>query len=590
MSIVFAFCNIHSTTFFRISPPGEFCTSSFREIPQKHTFPVCTVSNSTGLRVSVACPPRKLDNQLLQVPCKLHDRSSTSPPSSLQADQGATASCEEAAAPPGKGNRSMLAPLMVNTPTGHFRDIPQFVSPQRPHAGMVPPRHQQRGTSLAAPHTAPAHTRQQAMSGTGFQFTPDRQQSSAVRKLNLQGPDQPPDNTPNQRMQKSPSPETALKSCGPATYLPDDQQKCLDEYKKTGAIPKKFSQKRLSLEDHSFQMPKSDFGAGEQTPLVSPKVLFTKKSPGQAYFHKDDAKWFFEVAPNKSSPESDGSSPEIDKYLKNMRSKPDPLSPEEIQSYLASLSVKNRKREPSPLAKTPSPEYINPNSSAVRDLSTLLSGFGDETVEKQSVEVRDDLTNKCHLETRYNLKPGAETNVLSPTKVQPASTIVPTTDYGLPRQKSKDKPKKDHVSRKCSSESQSQPSKPKDQESQDSENQVIFKLGDDGDDEIQNSEVSSNGIEQTTLSMKATDYENGQSETNGSTNGVMLEDGHHQDNRYITNKQPKAKTFHKSVSESCIAGHHMLPGFNKASPLYKTLLRREIDNLNKQVSKLSCLV
>ncbi len=536
------------------------------------------------------------------MPCKLHDSSSPTPTS--QTEQGATASGGQAVTQPGKGNRSMLAPLMVNTPTGNFRDIPQFVSPQRPHARMMPPRQQQRGTSLAAPHTAPAmtRTRQQTASGTGFPFNPERQQSSAARKLNLQECEHQPDNMPNQLMQmnqmqmrlsdeklskehkKSPPPEIASKCCGTTAKVPDPQ-KCLDEYKQSGAIPKKFSHKRLSLEDHSFQLHKSDFGAGEQAlsaPLVSPKVLFTKKSPGQAYFHRDDAKWFFEVAPNKSSPESDGSSPEIDKYLKNMRSKPDPLSPEEIQSYLASLSVKNRKREPSPLAKTPSPDYINPNSSAVRDLSSLLSGFGDESVEKQSVEVRDDLTNTCHLETRYNLKPGAETNVLSPTKVQPASTIVPTTDYGLPRPKTKDKSKKDHVSRKDSSESQPKPSKPKDQESHEPESQVLFQLGDDGDDEVQSSEVSSNGIEHTGPSVKS-DYENGVSETNG-TNGVVQIDEHHQEKKYITDKQPKTKTFHKSVSESCISGHHMLPGFNKASPLYKTLLRREIDNLNKQVS------
>lgn len=70
----------------------------------------------------------------------------------------------------------------------------------------------------------------------------------------------------------------------------------------------------------------------------------SKKSPGQTYYNREDQKWVTGKS-NKDS-DSDHSSPEIDKFLKKISNNLEPLSPEEIPLYLASLSVSGRPRPP----------------------------------------------------------------------------------------------------------------------------------------------------------------------------------------------------------------------------------------------------
>lgn len=77
----------------------------------------------------------------------------------------------------------------------------------------------------------------------------------------------------------------------------------------------------------------------------SPKVLMSRKSSGQTYYPREDQVWGAHKAMHESV-ESDGSSPEIDKFLRNMTTPVQPLSPEEIQNYLFRLNqhqVRSRK-------------------------------------------------------------------------------------------------------------------------------------------------------------------------------------------------------------------------------------------------------
>ena len=79
--------------------------------------------------------------------------------------------------------------------------------------------------------------------------------------------------------------------------------------------------------------------------LQSPKVLFSKKSPSMGFFGK-------EKFTNTDSSDSDNSSsPDMDRFLKSIAIPKDPLSPSEIESYLARLATRKKKRACSPLAR-----------------------------------------------------------------------------------------------------------------------------------------------------------------------------------------------------------------------------------------------
>ena len=111
-------------------------------------------------------------------------------------------------------------------------------------------------------------------------------------------------------------------------------------------------------------------------PLTSPKVLFSKKSPGQGYYLRDIAMGLKDAA----STDSDQSSPELDRYLKNFRPNAslEPLSPQEIQTYLCSLDRRNmRDRSVSP----PPVLQASAHSSRVR---TKLSFNDAERAERNA--------------------------------------------------------------------------------------------------------------------------------------------------------------------------------------------------------------
>ena len=124
---------------------------------------------------------------------------------------------------------------------------------------------------------------------------------------------------------------------------------CKQKGKHTGAIPKRYMHKSpptWGYKCHSLATPSLEPMSrspelGGELPAV-PKVLMSKKSPTQMYYQRDDRKWVVSK-PSKES-DSDHSSPEIDHYLKNIRTNLEPLSPEEIQTYLASLSIDGRSR------------------------------------------------------------------------------------------------------------------------------------------------------------------------------------------------------------------------------------------------------
>ena len=130
----------------------------------------------------------------------------------------------------------------------------------------------------------------------------------------------------------------------------------LDIYKRTGAIPKNHPpspQPPTRTVPLTLDLPYSELPSDQVTPpsstnklpLTSPKVLFSKKSPGQGYYLRD----IVYGLKDSTSTDSDQSSPELDRYLKNFRPNAglEPLSPQEIQTYLCSLD-KRRDRSVSP--------------------------------------------------------------------------------------------------------------------------------------------------------------------------------------------------------------------------------------------------
>ena len=303
-----------------------------------------------------------------------------------------------------------------------------------------------------------------------------------------------------------------------------------------------------------------------------------------------------------------------------MKTKADPLSPEEIQSYLASLSIRNRKRQPSPLAKTPSPEFIDPNSQAVKDLASIFSSFGDETEQKvSSPDYISDIstTGKGIVADE---KPAKEEesngtvckkNIVSQTKPVKQTFNVQSPSRSPTRISSKqDKPQQQERLSQTENDHEMQiPLKKGDQKEQgkmqaeltdrDLE-KVLFHLGDDdnygdnvGDGGFtpRNSIVSEN--EQITNGVCKVESTSSSQVTNGChvTNGhydddlkVMPRDSY-QGDRVVTSKQSAMK---RSMSDSESLRRHLvdvpsLPGINKASPLYKTLMARELTNINRQV-------
>ena len=621
----------------------------------------------------MGCLPRRQDNQLLHVPC--HKHHTLVEPERLEITgrdaSGATGSM-------GTANRSSLSPLIVKPHDGAFKDVPQFVSPQRPHASMVPQARQQQKKRQTQPFVKAMPSSAGLMTYSSGKWPSEHRKFDKRRSIqevpqthHYQSTTAPPmqSSTPlrlkseisqhkQQTLQDAYKMQRDFKTTTleevwtqeavVAAALADKSSPFLDEssylelQKKTGAIPKKLSHNKsspaLPLETHSA--PDLDIFNSElesasnyvKSTSKSPKVLFTKKSPGQAYYHKEDAKWFLNAASCSDSADSDQSSPEIDKYLKNMKTKADPLSPEEIQSYLASLSIKNRKRQPSPLAKTPSPEFTDPNSQAVKDLTSIFSSFGiqddrtqspshdisdisttakvSENEEEDDVEAADEEESnrtECRQTAESQQKPVKQTaNVhsrsRSPTRISAKESKTKNqqqSDTLLRYQKIKavdeivDQPYDETtVQDKVSSESEENVA-----------DKVLFHLGDDDNDgdNVHDSDITHrnaviSGDNQITQNGVC---KSGRPTSSHVTNGCHVTNGHynyddltvtsrdnHQGNRVV---KPQQSAMKRSVSDSESLRRHLvdvpsLPGINRASPLYKTLMARELSNLNKQVN------
>ena len=645
----------------------------------------------------MGCLPRRHDNQLLHVPCHLHH--SLLQPQQAEATTAGRGTSGGAgsvgAASVGSASRNSLSPLMVKPHDGTFRDVPQFVSPQRPHASMVPPNQQK---NKAQPRYVKAmHSSSGPMVYTSGKWPPEHRKKFDKRRSIQEVPQvhhhqsttAPPmqPSTPSRlkpeisqhkqqtlqdayKMQRDFKTTTLDQICAQEAAVAAaiaeqssplrDESSYLELQKQTGAIPKKLSHNKsspaLPVETHSapdLDIFNAELGCTSgftSKTSKSPKVLFTKKSPGQAYFHKDDPKWFLNTASCSDSADSDQSSPEIDKYLKNMKTKADPLSPEEIQSYLASLSIRNRKRQPSPLAKTPSPEFIDPNSQAVKDLTSIFSSFGmSESEQKQSSSTSsspEDISDTCisttakiskkvgdeerlatqaHKAEESNLRTECAKSTVSHTKppvkrattnVQQQSpsrspTRISTKHHKTQQQEERLSSKTEHdqeiliPSKKANQKEQGKmPVKSTDRDPE----KVLFHLGDDDnngdnvedDDEDDITSRGSAAVSQHEQITNGVCKNESASSSHVTTNGCHVTNGHynHDDddlkdmsrdsnhsNRVVTPKQSAMK---RSVSDSEALRRHLvdvpsLPGINKASPLYKTLMVREMTNINRQV-------
>ena len=623
----------------------------------------------------MGCLPRRQDNQLLRVPC--HKHHTLAEPEQLEITgrdgSGATGGM-------GTANRSSLSPLIVKPHDGSFRDVPQFVSPQRPHASMAPQTRQQQKQRQTQPFVKAMPSSAGPMTYSSGKWPSEHRKKFDKRRSiqevpqthHYQSTTAPPmQSTPlrlkpeiSQHKQQTLQDAYKMQRDFKTTTLEEvwtqeavvaaalanksspftDESSYLELQKKTGAIPKKLSHNKsspaLPLETHSapdldiFNTELESASSHVKSMSKSPKVLFTKKSPGQAYYHKDDAKWFLNAASCSDSADSDQSSPEIDKYLKNMKTKADPLSPEEIQSYLASLSIRNRKRQPSPLAKTPSPEFIDPNSQAVKDLTSIFSSFGiksdgtqspsddnsdisttarvSKTKEEVDVEtVNEEESNRTECRQTATVQQKTVKQITHVHSRSRSSTRISARENRTKDQqqgRSDTSPRDQKI--KVSQEEIYQPSdqttvqgksSPKAVESV--ADKVLFHLGDDDNDgdNVDDSDITPrNGV------VSGDDHitQNGVCKTERPTsshvtNGCHVSNGHyndddltvmsrdsHQGNRVV---MPQQSAMKRSVSDSESLRRHLvdvpsLPGINKASPLYKTLMARELSNLNKQVN------
>ena len=74
---MYHYLNFYLFLLLRISPPADFCTSSFSQSPETHMFPTCASSKSTVLRVSVRSLTRQSSS--INIPCIECQRSGNQP-------------------------------------------------------------------------------------------------------------------------------------------------------------------------------------------------------------------------------------------------------------------------------------------------------------------------------------------------------------------------------------------------------------------------------------------------------------------------------------------------------------------------------
>ena len=446
---------------YRVSPPAEFCTSSFQEPPEWHTFPVCGVSKSSVIKVTVGSLPRR--SNIIHVPCsEIHplgqfvrtsssgasivptkgpcrpqqtlyppqddsaryrhrlspgsqgpakqrkspsrdrksgydhyqgagrDREKQQPPTSsgsggqvglkkmapsFQTSQEEDRKSQALGESRGRGRESPGVPTHLdftkirNTPPP-FTDFRQFllppkVDPKPDRSMQMPPFPQYPHPMCPLPpqHNHPHYVHPQPH----FHQHPHTHHPPQPQYLDPSMMHQKRSSPAVPRMEPPYQPYNAFLYSHPRLHpqTPEDMPS-YHPMQHLGAIPKRASFLHKSPPDtqtvrdlfpHNppFQADPAPLPPTADQPrslkAESPKVLFSKKSPGQVYYAREEPWWVSSVTTQESEG-SDGSSPEIDKFLKNMSTSVQPLSPDEIQNYLSKLSFhQNRNhKDISPLA------------------------------------------------------------------------------------------------------------------------------------------------------------------------------------------------------------------------------------------------
>ena len=539
--------------FHRISPPGDFCTSSFSQIPECHTFPVAGVSKSLSMCVTARCLPRMHD--IPHIRCREpHGKEAT-----LQGAMG--------------GHSRETSP----------HDSPTGVSSQSPdrHIGLNPARFQKPRVITEQPREiVPREV------GRGFRG-PDTHRRAAAAHTD---------------QHKAKSPQGLLSHMHQDPGLPSPA-------KHTGAIPKRPPCKSpppppaFYESDCASSAPELDSLSPEHDDAIpqattsdatSPKVILTQKAPHPAYYGKEKVNWVLRnIVSNNSSTDSDSSSPDIDRFLnKNLANRLEPLSPAEMENYLKKLcntTSSHGKKEYDSQCNNKKPQCVYNLHSSDRPQSPVF----DRTAENQS---------KCTEECTRDL---AEISASF-------STLLRRGGYDEPEKDTKSKPKTHkNVSHKPNKSLKSSKRQEKGRSLQEpaaeykltqprslsiheaGEDEVTFSLADEDDTEEGSKEYSnhshSNGSTANGDSYQAPRptqsdsdhqgyYMNGNSdlgkENSHATNGVSPQCPSSQG-------QMPTKPFHKSIS--CPGSSHnkgfVLPSHTiavKANTLLKTVMRKEL--------------
>ena len=343
----------------RITPPGDFCTNTFSEPPDIHTFPVTLTTRNTTIKITLNSLPRRPD--VPRVVCKMgHDRNTSmteersspelvklSPTRSVSAS---SASVAYAGARPktlsvasGKRKGQNKDSHVVSEVLHGTFDIPHLTAQQRhQHYHHQERVHNLLHTSVQQQQHQQQKQRQQYEANNSHRkpllvkhkSDPLSCDHSAANKFSLTSTMQHKKPTPQQQHQQKEQTQydgAKIDNMGASKLK---QQK---------SIPNPTLCDRMSFEKNSSKVS-NDEGVSSSvlnlTTVESPKVLLTLKSPGQGYFSKRSNL-------SDSDRESSGSSPDLDRYLKGLSQQCEPLSPSQMQVYLSSL-VAPRTATPSP--------------------------------------------------------------------------------------------------------------------------------------------------------------------------------------------------------------------------------------------------
>jgi len=282
----------------RISPPGDFCTSSFNQSPVCHTFPVAVISKSLSICVTARCMPRMHD--IPHIRC-LGTHNIEQPP--VGATGGA---CSKAS----KCNFTscQLSSDKIPSDGRLHHDSPRFQKPRVVRAPVL----QKSDVSQSQDEC------QQQDTKTGGMFREAARlpySSSTLMKQRISPP-------PSVK-QTGAIPKRLPCKTPPPTFYESDCASSAPELD-------------LLAKNQEISDAKSGPSASENT---SPRVIITQKIPTQVYYGKEKINWILKnVINNGSSTDSDSSSPDIDRYLnKTLANRLEPLSPAEMEDYLETL-------------------------------------------------------------------------------------------------------------------------------------------------------------------------------------------------------------------------------------------------------------